>query len=104
MIQALAVLPRAQFPQKLDIMAPRSILRSSAPPFKASSYVQLRDSGRRGGGAGREPARAPEGAWRGDLLKAAGKLDSADQAAAKVLAYLSRPDFGDAPVADVREA
>lgn len=37
-------------------------------------------------------------------LKAAGKLDSADEAATKVLAYLSRPDFGNQPVADVREA
>lgn len=37
-------------------------------------------------------------------LKAHGQLDSADQAADKVLAWLDRPDFGETPVADVREA
>jgi benzil reductase ((S)-benzoin forming) len=36
-------------------------------------------------------------------LKAEGKLDSPAQAAAKVLAYLRRADFGSKPVADVRE-
>ena len=35
-------------------------------------------------------------------LKANGRLDSPDQAAAKVLAFLARPDFGSNPVADVR--
>lgn len=37
-------------------------------------------------------------------LKATGMLTSPDEAAARVLAWLARPDFGDAPVADVREA
>ena len=37
-------------------------------------------------------------------LKAAGQLDSPAAAAAKVLAYLRRDDFGDKPVADVRDA
>jgi len=37
-------------------------------------------------------------------LKAAGQLDSPAAAAAKVLAYLERADFGDKPVADVRDA
>ena len=37
-------------------------------------------------------------------LKAAGLLTSAPAAAARVLAYLARPDFGDQPVADVRDA
>ncbi|MFD1838731.1 NAD(P)-dependent dehydrogenase, short-chain alcohol dehydrogenase family [Paracidovorax cattleyae] len=37
-------------------------------------------------------------------LKANGTLASPDEAAARVLAWLARPDFGDAPVADVREA
>ena len=37
-------------------------------------------------------------------LHAAGQLDSPAQAAAKVLAYLARPDFGAQPVADVRDA
>jgi NAD(P)-dependent dehydrogenase (short-subunit alcohol dehydrogenase family) len=37
-------------------------------------------------------------------LRAQGLLDSPDQAAAKLLAYLERPDFGSQPVADVREA
>ena len=36
-------------------------------------------------------------------LQSAGLLDSADAAAAKVLAWLERPDFGAQPVADVRE-
>lgn len=37
-------------------------------------------------------------------MHAAGELDSPAVAAAKVLAYLWRPDFGDDPVADVRQA
>lgn len=36
-------------------------------------------------------------------LKDGGGLDTPEQAAAKVLAYLHRPHFGDQPVADVRE-
>ena len=37
-------------------------------------------------------------------LKSGGQLDSPEQAAAKLLAYLQRSDFGSAPVADVRDA
>ena len=37
-------------------------------------------------------------------LKEGGQLDSPEQAAAKVLAFLARPDFGTNPVADVRDA
>ena len=37
-------------------------------------------------------------------LKAAGQLDSPAAAAAKVLAFLRRADFGEKPVADVRDA
>jgi len=37
-------------------------------------------------------------------LKTDGLLDSPEQAAAKLLAYLDKPDFGRDPVADVREA
>jgi NAD(P)-dependent dehydrogenase (short-subunit alcohol dehydrogenase family) len=37
-------------------------------------------------------------------LKSAGQLDSPAAAAAKVLAYLARDDFGRQPVADVRDA
>jgi len=36
-------------------------------------------------------------------LKAGGQLSSPEQAAARVLAWLQRPDFGAQPVADVRE-
>jgi benzil reductase ((S)-benzoin forming) len=36
--------------------------------------------------------------------KERGQLASADEAAARVLAYLARPDFGASPVADVRDA
>jgi len=35
-------------------------------------------------------------------LKAGGQLTSPTEAAARVLAYLQRPDFGSQPVADVR--
>jgi len=38
-----------------------------------------------------------------ERLKAEGRLDSPETAAAKVLGYLARPDFGTNPVADVRE-
>ena len=37
-------------------------------------------------------------------LKEEGRLDSPDHAAAKVLHYLAREDFGAHPVADVRDA
>lgn len=37
-------------------------------------------------------------------LKASGRLSSPTDAAARVLAYLARPDFGSQPVADVRDA
>ena len=37
-------------------------------------------------------------------MKSAGQLDSPAAAAAKVIAYLRRPDFGQQPVADVRDA
>lgn len=37
-------------------------------------------------------------------LQAEGRLDSAEAAAAKVLAWLERPDFGDEPIGDVRAA
>jgi len=37
-------------------------------------------------------------------LKQKGQLASPDEAAARVLAYLNRPDFGATPVADVRDA
>ena len=37
-------------------------------------------------------------------LKTAGQLTSPTEAAAQVLAWLERADFGDTPVADVRDA
>lgn len=49
-----------------------------------------------------DPARFPE-RERFAQLKAQGLLDSPEQAAAKVLAYLHRPDFGANPVGDVRD-
>ena len=36
-------------------------------------------------------------------LKDSGRLSSSHEAAARVLAWLARPDFGTAPVADVRD-
>lgn len=53
----------------------------------------------RGGAAERFPDRD-----RFVDLKSSGRLDSPARAAAKVLAYLQRSDFGDKPVADVRDA
>jgi len=50
-----------------------------------------------------DPAIFPEQA-RFEGLKVGGLLDSPAAAAAKVLAYLARPDFGQNPVADVRDA
>jgi NAD(P)-dependent dehydrogenase (short-subunit alcohol dehydrogenase family) len=41
---------------------------------------------------------------RFERLKAEGQLDTPDAAAAKVLKYLARADFGIHPVADVRDA
>jgi benzil reductase ((S)-benzoin forming) len=48
-----------------------------------------------------DPGRFPEQA-RFAALKTSGLLDTPDEAAAKVLAYLAGPDFGREPVADVR--
>jgi len=53
---------------------------------------QLRDA---------DPAQFPE-RERFMQLHAQGLLDTPAQAAAKVLAFLQRPDFGSEPVADVR--
>lgn len=50
-----------------------------------------------------DPALFPE-RERFAALKATGQLDSPEQAAAKVLKFLARGDFGSNPVADVREA
>ncbi|HRA75363.1 MAG TPA: SDR family NAD(P)-dependent oxidoreductase [Propionicimonas sp.] len=52
---------------------------------------------------GADRSRFPEGD-RFEQLRTTGRLDSPEQAAAKVLAYLARPDFGSTPVADVRDA
>lgn len=55
--------------------------------------VQLRET---------DPALFPD-RTRFENLKSEGKLDSPASAAAKVLKYLARPDFGANPVADVRD-
>jgi benzil reductase ((S)-benzoin forming) len=47
-------------------------------------------------------ARFPAGA-QFEAFHAEGRLDSPATAAAKVLAYLARPDFGAQPVGDVRD-
>ncbi|NMM75247.1 short-chain dehydrogenase [Rhodococcus sp. SRB_17] len=52
---------------------------------------------------GTDPAAFPD-AQSFARLKTAGQLTSTDDAAARVLAWLQRPDFGTHPVADVREA
>jgi hypothetical protein len=56
--------------------------------------VQLRNA---------DPAQFPEQA-RFAALKTGGMLDSPNDAAAKVLGYLARPDFGSQPIGDVRDA
>ena len=56
--------------------------------------IQLRES---------DPARFPD-RERFMRLKREGQLDSPAQAAARLIAYLARPDFGETPVADVRDA
>jgi NAD(P)-dependent dehydrogenase (short-subunit alcohol dehydrogenase family) len=50
-----------------------------------------------------DPARFPDHA-RFVQFKVAGQLATPSAAATKVLAYLHRPDFGETPVADVRDA
>jgi hypothetical protein len=50
-----------------------------------------------------DPALFAEAA-RFAALKAEGRLDSADAAAAKVLAWLDRADFGSNPIGDVRDS
>ena len=50
-----------------------------------------------------DPARFPDHA-RFVQLEAAGLLDAPETAAAKVIAFLQRDDFGSKPVADVRES
>jgi NAD(P)-dependent dehydrogenase (short-subunit alcohol dehydrogenase family) len=52
---------------------------------------------------GADPTRFPD-RERFVQLRAQGLLDSPEQAAAKLLAYLERADYGSQPVADVREA
>jgi benzil reductase ((S)-benzoin forming) len=51
---------------------------------------------------GADPARFPD-KGNFDGLHAKGMLSSPDEAAARVLAFLARPDFGAHPVADVRD-
>ncbi|MDP1900514.1 MAG: SDR family NAD(P)-dependent oxidoreductase [Rubrivivax sp.] len=51
---------------------------------------------------GADPRWFPE-RQRFEALKTGGGLDSPAAAAAKLLAYLDRPDFGDPPVGDVRD-
>ncbi len=51
---------------------------------------------------GADPQRFPD-AGSFAALKDEGRLTSPDEAARRVLAWLARADFGDAPVADVRE-
>ncbi len=52
---------------------------------------------------GADPQTFPEQA-RFAALKSGGLLDTPEDAATKVLAYLARPDFGSNPIGDVRDA
>jgi NAD(P)-dependent dehydrogenase (short-subunit alcohol dehydrogenase family) len=90
----------------LDHLARAVALEQAALPYGArivslapgvidtDMQVQLR---------GADPALFPE-RERFLGLQAAGQLDSPAQAAAKVLRFLARADFGANPVADVRDA
>ena len=51
---------------------------------------------------GADVSQFPDQAMFADL-HTKGQLSSADDAAAHILAYLARPDFGSEPVADVRD-
>jgi len=76
-------------------LANRAQVVSLAPGvIDTQMQVQLRNA---------DPALFPE-RERFAALHATGQLDSPAQAAAKVLAYLARSDFGAQPVADVRDA
>jgi NAD(P)-dependent dehydrogenase (short-subunit alcohol dehydrogenase family) len=61
------------------------------------------DTGMQGAIRAADPAGFPD---QGNFipLKASGQLTAPDAAAARVLTYLARPDFGTNPVADVRDA
>ncbi|MDQ5896154.1 MAG: hypothetical protein QG612_240 [Pseudomonadota bacterium] len=72
---------------------PASIVSLAPGVIDTDMQVQLR---------GADPAGFPDHG-RFVHLQSAGLLDSAEAAAAKVLAWLDRSDFGAQPVADVRE-
>jgi benzil reductase ((S)-benzoin forming) len=73
---------------------PASIVSLAPGVVDTDMQVQLRAAG---------PGGFPE---QGNFikLKESGQLSSTQDAAARILAYLRRPDFGASPVADVRDA
>jgi benzil reductase ((S)-benzoin forming) len=85
-------LARAIALEQAALPNPAAVVSLAPGVIDTDMQVQLRSA---------DPARFPEQA-RFAALKTGGLLDSPAEAAAKVLAYLARPDFGSQPVADVR--
>lgn len=85
-------LARALALEQAGLPNPARVVSLAPGVIDTDMQVQLRTS---------DPSRFPEQA-RFAALKAGGLLDTPEQAAAKVLAYLARPDFGCEPVADLR--
>lgn len=85
-------LARAIALEQAHVPNPARVVSLAPGVIDTDMQVQLRSA---------DPALFPEQA-RFAALKNGGLLDSPADAAAKVLAYLGRPDFGSEPVGDVR--
>ena len=91
---ALDHLARAQALEEATLPHGARVVSLAPGVIDTDMQVQLR---------GADPAGFPDHAAFVQM-KAAGRLDTPAAAAAKVLAYLQRADFGAQPVADVRDA
>ena len=87
-------LARAIALEQAGLPNPARVVSLAPGVIDTDMQVQLRNA---------DPAQFPEQA-RFAALKTAGMLDSPNDAAAKVLGYLARPDFGSQPIGDVRDA
>ncbi len=87
-------LARAVALEQAGLDNPARVVSLAPGVIDTDMQVQLRNA---------DPLEFPEQA-RFAALKNDGLLDTPEDAAAKVLAYLARPDFGREPVGDVRDA
>ena len=87
-------LARAIALEQAGLPNPARVVSLAPGVIDTDMQVQLRNA---------DPAQFPEQA-RFAALKTGGMLDSPNDAAAKVLGYLARPDFGSQPIGDVRDA